>query len=333
MREWKINDGQRMTINLGTMANAVVDQDMLEFQSRSLSDFICCVFKNFYQDANASIGRTLEREETSLLSVLDAKYLPQDTCHKVVDLLEAHTHYPKGSTTENVRLQNATVKIIKSCEYLENQYYPRISSYIKAVIEEYCRLPYIRREKIYFKDSFKRISDAIQEKKQLEVTVQDGRRFLVHPCYILSDKLDTANYLAGFSRYPGEKIRQRIPASFRIASLINIDELEDQAVVGKEDRSFLDKKIETRGVQFLLNQETVVRVKLTENGQFKLSRMTALRPRCARREGDIYTFECTELQAEYYFTSMGADCEVLEPLSLRSKFADIYLAASKEYNK
>ena len=341
MNEWKINDEQRITLNLSTLARSVVEQDMLEFNSRSLSDFVCRVFENFYQTASASIGRTLNREEGHLLSTLETKRIPQDISQRTISILisereaklvDIHSNQDKSSETQNIRLQNLTIKTIMSCQRYESKYYPRISSYVKAVIEEYCRLPYIRREWVYFKQYFNIITGAMQANRQLEVTVQDGRHFLVHPCRIMTDNLDSAYYLAGFSRFPGEKISEKVPASFRISSLVDVILLDDPAYVSGKDQTALDKKIDKRGVQFLLSQETLIRVRLTPNGQLRLRRMTALRPRCKKQEGDIYTFECTELQAEYYFTSMGADCEVLEPLSLRSKFADIYINTAKIYS-
>lgn len=341
MDAWKINDEQRITLNLSTLARAVVEQDMLEFNSRSLSDFVCRIFENFYQTASASIGRTLDREETHLLSTLETKHLPQDVCQKIIrvliserktKLVDIHGKQAKSSETQNIRLQNLTIKTIMSCQHFESKYYPRISSYVKAVMEEYCRLPYIKRERVYFKQYFNIITGAMQAKRQLEVTVQDGRHFLVHPYRIMTDNLDSAYYLAGFSRFPGEKISEKAPASFRISSLVDVTLLDDPAYVSGKDQTALDKKIDKRGVQFLLSQEILVRVRLTPNGRLRLSRMSALRPRCKKQEGDIYTFECTELQAEYYFTNMGADCEVLEPLSLRSKFTDIYSSAAKIYN-
>lgn len=340
MFEWKINDEQRITLNFSDLASAVIAQDMLEFHSRSLSDFVCRIFQNFYQSANSSIARTLLRKEDFLRSVLTVPTVSSDTCHTAIQILlkqeeaaltAAHMHHSKGGQPVNLRIQNATTEIILECQSYEGKYYPRISSYIKAIMEEYCRLPYIRREQIYFKKRFDLIASAIQTQKQLEITVQDGRRFLVHPCRILTDSLDTANYLAGFSRRLNEPINEKIPASFRIASLDTIRLQNALSKVSQKSMQFLDELITKRGIQFLLNQQTTIRVRLTDAGQFRLTRMSHLRPLCKKQEGNIFTFECTELQAEYYFISMGADCEILEPLSLRSKFADIYHAAAALY--
>lgn len=341
MAGWEINFEQRVTLNLSTLARSVVEQDMLEFHSKSRSDFVCRVFEHFYQVAEASIGRTLKVERNRLEAVLAAKRLGADSCRNMVDaiienrreqLCAAHIRaHAKGGAAENIRLQNDTMDSIKACQSYEERYYPWISGYVRAVIEEYCRLPYVERERIYFKKYFDAVTWAIQEKRLLEVTVQDKRRFLVLPCFLKTDSLDSANYLAGFSRIPGEASEAGQAASFRIASLVRVRPLDVPAHGFVAARATLEKLIEKRGIQFLLGQETQVRIRLTPNGQFRLSRMTALRPRCIGQEGDVYTFECTQLQAEYYFTAMGADCEVLEPLSLRQRFAELYDRAAKLY--
>ena len=44
MYEWKINDEQRVILNLSELASAVIAQDMLEFRSKSMSTFLLSAF-------------------------------------------------------------------------------------------------------------------------------------------------------------------------------------------------------------------------------------------------------------------------------------------------
>lgn len=349
MHEWKINDEQRIILNLSEFSFAVVEQDMLEFNTKSLSSFVSRVFENYYEKAEASISKTLSRLEGRLNKALEN--ISPDNLDAVVgilvnqkrdELIKEHTRYSRGRGSVAVRLHNNTLNIIQECMLSEPEYYRNISSYVRAVLEEYSRLPYIDRERIYFKDFFDRIETAVMKKKQLKVTIHDGRQFLVYPqiaqegdykqtTSIETDRLNTANYLVGYSKLPGQKKSEKITASFRISSLKEIKVCEEAAFLGETDLDNLRKRIESRGVEFLMNEEMEVRVRLTQNGEFKLSRMLHLRPRRIRQEGDISIFRCTQLQAEFYFIGMGADCEILEPASLRSRFADIFSAGEKIY--
>lgn len=349
MHQWKINDEQRIILNLSEFSFAVVEQDMLEFDTKSLSSFVCRVFENYYEKAEASISRTLSQLEEGLNKAL--KNISPDTLdaavgilvgQKKAELIEKHTKHSRGRGSVAVRLHNSTLNIIQECMFSEPEYYRSISSYVRAVLEEYSKLPYIDRERIYFKEFFDRIETAVQKRKQLRVTIHDGRQFLVYPqlaqegddtqfTSIETDRLNTANYLVGYSKLPGQNKNEKITASFRISTLKEIKVCEDAAFLGETDLDNLRKRIESRGVEFLMNEETEIRVRLTPSGEFKLSRMLHLRPRRIRQEGDISTFRCTLLQAEFYFIGMGADCEILEPVSLRRRFMDIFSAGEKIY--
>lgn len=340
MYEWKINDEQRVILNLSDLANAVIEQDMLEFNSKSKSAFVCRVFESYYQKAEASIAKTLADKEDEFCK--DLANIPVEMRTSIIDtmlvqirekLIKKQTEYEKGGASSQVRLHNDTLACIRECMNTESEYYRNISSYVKSVMEEYCRLPYVEREKIYFKNSFDKIEAARKEKHQLRVTIQDGRQFMVYPQSLETDRLNTATYLAGYSRLPGQKKADKIAASFRISNLIDVKRCDDTFVLSKDDEKALANLIQKRGIEFLMHEETEIRVRLTPKGVYKLSRMLHLRPRCSGQEGDVYTFRCTEMQAEFYFIGMGADCEILEPESLRNRFSDIFTAAEKIYKK
>ena len=51
----------------------------------------------------------------------------------------------------------------------------------------------------------------------------------------------------------------------------------------------------------------------------------------AKDDSDIFVFHCSEKQALYFFFSYANDVEILEPLSLRQRFIDMYRRGYAQY--
>ena len=169
MDEWDINYEQRMVLRLSELADAVVDEDKRDMQAKSPSEFVCRVFENYYETAGASVGRTLVRQKEALEELLGRSDDVVDVLLRRVrqELMEKHGHYEKSDAKLPIRLQNNTCKKLKSCKGLEGEYYSRPSLYVKAVVEDYCRLMPTQRERIYWKDRFAVIETAIRQRQSV----------------------------------------------------------------------------------------------------------------------------------------------------------------------
>jgi hypothetical protein len=206
------------------------------------------------------------------------------------------------------------------------------AQYFRAVIEEYCRKSVLEREAIYFQERLALIRQAIAEQTQLEVCNFSGVRYLVHPYRLLEDPLCTAHYLACYGRTGQQGVLQKTPCSFRIGNLKQIKKIGQKAFISAADRERLEQMIQTQGIQFLVGKAKDIKVKLTPRGVAKLNRHSTLRPICTERTQDgIFTFCCTETQAEYYFLKLGDDAEILEPARLRERFAKLHTRAAAAY--
>ncbi len=82
----------------------------------------------------------------------------------------------------------------------EQKYYARRGEYIKCVIEEYARLPYIQRERVSFSLFIEEIETAIHAERQLRIVMNRDKAYSIYPYKILPAPLSTANYLVGYSR-------------------------------------------------------------------------------------------------------------------------------------
>lgn len=339
---WATNE-QRLRINLSKKAYLTMTEDMVSFHEAERSSFINIVFKNYRDQAKASVSCFLERQKTEFLKNIEAasgsyemklsiaEHLflqEQKKLLKYVNKLKQKKCYSR-----NYRINNENLEFLTSDECMENQFYDnRIGIYLKCILEEYAELPYSEREKIYFRESYDLVESAIRTQSLLKVTTENGLKFHVHPYKMIEDPLATRWYLAGYSSpISGEKKLQT--CSFRVPRLKNIQILKQSGHLTRQEISVLEHAIEKRTVQFLLSEEEEIRIYLTDEGIKEYNKRIYLRPVKddeASTEHE-YVFHCTTRQAEYFFFRFGANAKVLKPESLRQHFAEMYAVAHESY--
>lgn len=335
----------KQRLNLSSQAYETIQNDIFSFGAVSLPRFINTIFSNYRSQADASISISLNHLQGKLHQLF-AEIQPVDRsaverCSRILieqekkRLIEKVATYEKGvQVTFSLNVENFFY-LMEDSECAEEQYYGNHpSKYIKCVLEEYSRLPYVQRERIYFTSSFNEIEAAIQEKWQLRVETYSCNLYSIYPYTILTDPLCTANYLVGYSKrygHPEDKLR---PCSFRISALKSVRaEKSKSAFLKEERRKALTQMVVSRGVQFLSSNEEEICVRLTESGKIKYRRQMHMRPPFARRDGeDIFVFQCTLAQAEFYFFKFGADAEILSPEYLRATFSSRYKSAKSIYD-
>lgn len=123
-----------------------------------------------------------------------------------------------------------------------------------------------------------------------------------------------------------------IPCSFRISTIKDYRlEKSRSGHITLDKITLLEKKIESEGVQFLSSDNIDIKVKFTEHGLKSFEHQLNLRPIPITREGNIYTFHCSIVQARYYFFKFGRHAEILSPEFLRKEFKKKYQEAYKMY--
>lgn len=329
-------------LNLSTLAYEVILSDMFAFGEEKLSGFLNTVFAYYYPIADASIARTLNYLSGELAKCLSdipgdektkERVLKKLVCYKKDNLAEKAKSYENGNTFKFwLNKQNLAYLSEPNSECCEDKYYSRRGTYIKNVLEEYARLPYVEREKIYFSPFVSEIQNAIQEERQLRIVTDKNAIYSVYPFKILSDPLSTVNYLVGYcTRYNYSEDEKR-PCSFKISALKSVKIEKSKSAFLKNSRwKQLAQMISSRGVQFMVGNEAEIHVKLTEDGVNKYRRQTHLRPPFITVKDNIYIFYCTTAQAEFYFFKFGKDAEILLPLDLRERFKSMYEAATNTY--
>ncbi|WP_456297519.1 hypothetical protein [Catonella morbi] len=100
----------------------------------------------------------------------------------------------------------------------------------------------------------------------------------------------------------------------------------------KSDIENIEKEIRNKGVQFMRGESHEIKIRLNEEGQKLYNRILHLRPKYVRiEEKNIYVFDCSLKQIEYYFFKFGKEAEIISPPQLREKFKNDHLEAYEVY--
>lgn len=226
-----------------------------------------------------------------------------------------------------VRLQNNVIDILGAVEiadYLKNTSTPNVPKYVKCLLESYSRLPFIKREKLILKkDVIQHIDAALKNRKNLQITYK-GDTFIVTPICIAPAKEGTFQYLVG------EKNSSRI--SIRLSRIEKIRAIGKTTPIAEDVIKQINADLSEFGPTFITEQKTTIKVKFSKKGLESYEYSVMHRPmHIAIEEDNVYVFCCSEMQAIYFFFRFAGDVEILEPLSLRNKFRDLYTAGLDKY--
>ena len=329
---------RKQYLNLSSTALATIENDMMSFQCPSKNLFINNLFQRFHETANASIYKRLELEKQKLsdiLSPLDKQ--AADNCltvllsHKEKELRQLAGSYEKGIGIR-IRINDDNfLYLTEDPDCKEDKYYDgHVGHYLKALIEEYCRLPFTQRELVYFSDTAGTINQAIDNHLMLQLKTRNGNTHYVRPYCLTSDVLSLSHYLIGI-RVSNSEIYKDSSVSFRLDNITSCKILNRSGFLSESSRKTLDKELENKGCQFMSSDINEIVVELTPNGIRSFNSRRNMRPTCIRQEGNRYVFNCTETQVMFYFFNFGEDAVILQPLSLARRFREKYLHSAERY--
>lgn len=344
------NGDQQVRLRFSRYTKEVLQHDMFLFGESRENTLINTIIRNFYETADASIHMRLEKyrntlEENMPRGITKASAnailntLTEIEEKRLVDLASSYEAPDKTCKSKPYRLQNDIYEELtdQGSSFQENLYYKDSrSAYLRTLIEEYAHLPYIKRERIYFKEFFDIIENAIAQNKQLLITVSSGKSYHTLPYKILCDPLSTTNYLAGYSYPVTEEKENKYTVSYKISAIRKIRlEKSKSGYLHPDDIAALITAISEKGVQFLVSEDVEIRVRFTEDGMHSFQHWIHLRPEplSIEKQKDSYiaVFHCSLVQASAYFFKFGTNAEILSPASLRDQFRDQYQDALSRY--
>lgn len=345
----------KQRITLSTFAFDILQNDCSVFDaspakgdSRIVSSFLCRIFLNYREQAAASVCNTLNKADKEYRNTL-ANVPESAQKEEIISALLAEKRAALMKTVKSlteskavplqIRLNRQVMELLASDDgQQEGRFYDdRIGMYLKAVLEEYCGLPYVQREQVYFQELIQTTQSAILAKQQLKLEMHQpsdpGRKTVrVKPLCIQQDTARQYNYLAGMLSFDNGS--SWAPGSIRLTSVKHFRQLCEHSFLSQADRETIESGIQHRGIQYLSSQtgiETIV-VHLTEKGRQLYTRILNQRPTLTKKQNDdLYEFQCTAFQAENYFFRFGQEAVIIQPESLKETLRKRYEAALRGY--
>lgn len=335
----------RQHLSLSATARAVLEDDRQDFGGRrSWAGILNYVFAEYRDKADASISVAVERRraqyEEKLVgvaapavrkAVLEA--LLADYTEELIKKAAKNGATPPDKESFKFRLDRDNYAFRE--QWLDSpdaQYYGgRFSRYLRAVLEEYAAKTVYQREAIYFDPQMRLIQAGAANGELLRIRLKKGTWFEVRPYGVLGDRQETYHYLVGLSRPDGTREPEK-PYNFRLSNIVKLEvSFRRSGRLTKEERDAIEDRIRAVGVQFLVQQQETICIRLTEDGRQNYGRQLHLRP-AARERAEVddglyrweYTFYCTEFQAKAYFLKFCGDAKVVAPQSLRDTLAQEY---------
>lgn len=173
-----INEEQKIRIALSDRARLTMAEDMDVFGTPKAATFINTVFANYKSEAKSSISLYLQERKIELDRLFtDAKLDEMSKKIAIDQILSVEKQAIMNKVSEYSKQKgdsklyhindNNVEYLLEDCD--EEQYFSRPGLYMRSIIEEYCALPFIKRERIYRKDIYETIERACTEKRILKI--------------------------------------------------------------------------------------------------------------------------------------------------------------------
>jgi hypothetical protein len=335
------NDDYRVHINLSNFAWNILNEDMFNFirdDLNNLSGFINDIFLNFYSEANSSIAYKCDELSSHYEELLSEKSisakLDPSILYSLIDVVTANykkqitsiiNDYPK-ERYRKIKLRKNVASILEESD--ESLYYDNnVGNYLKAIIEEYARLPFLYRENIICKHNYEIINTALRNNKQIRISVRSGKDFEILPYKILNDRLGIFSYLVGIDAESKQTVSYRI-------SKAKMKLLSKSSKITTELKKTISEKISISDVSFLTKDVTRIVVELDEYGIQNYNNQLHMRPNYIELiDSNKFVFNCSTDQIKFYFLKFGSSAKVLEPESLAKSFYKFYKYALSRYQE
>lgn len=227
-----------------------------------------------------------------------------------------------------------------------------VSDYFRSMIKEFSKLSFEQKEKVMFLTVYSTIEQAIKNKKNINITVSIRRKnktaeqqFICSPYAIIPSSDTGYNYLLAASddRIIVNKIQDIKYVSYDHSTYDLSEEITEELKNSK------------RNPEFAFEAPVKIYVLLTKWGIKMLHQIKTLRPSGKKiddaempkelktkidsirndldQETELYCFNSSEKQAEFYFERFGSNAIVVYPESLRNKIAYFYKSGSLAYKQ
>lgn len=340
-----INSEQKLHCYISEKTDDLIRDDMLIFSVDRLSAFVNLVLHNYWRDSKMSVNYYLSERRREMQILLKKSGVAEGSENKIIDafheeekkdiMMKIDEKKKRRGCDLKFRLNNENAEILMSPICIEDTEYKKgAGSYVKCILEDYAELPFIERERIVKKHIYDKINNSLRGKTVIWVVTEtqgEKTRYVVEPYKIISDVMNTRDYLVCYSRKDNEEYEKRKAASFSLARIIDVKDSNEISSLCSDDIQELEKFISERTPAYLLEESYEIHVKFTPEGEKLYRRKLYSRPERVYRKDDEYIFTCTENQAFNYFLPFLGEVEIVSPDSLRQRLYNAHKKAADRY--
>lgn len=322
-------DKIKITLNKYTYNIILKDCELFGFYKNNnelnKNAFLNTLIVNYHDKFNANENNL----KSSILNVLDEINIKNndEILEKLLNIIRKNNEVEDDDKSEIINLK-PTKFSEKTISLIENNLslYSSLSSYYRNMFASYAQIPLNLRERIIFKDNYETICESINNEKQVNIILNNGFVYKNVSVYkICNSKEELFNYV----------LIQKNDNNFstlRLANIKFVHILNTKSVVNQSTINIFERQIKC-GVEYPfynINEEKII-VKLTETGIKMFKRIYLYRPIPFKIENDLYYFNCSYNQIEYYFKRFGNNAIVISPINLCKNLNKYYFLASKAY--
>ena len=348
-------DEQKVSITLSYSAYNTIESDMRIFLPKeNWAGFINTILGNYKDESTASIKLATDRELARITRLItpakrelseEGKVIVKKlVTHYTQQLREEMHSFPSDSgVTKKIRICDQNFEDLAldgESDYCSKNDYRQAGLYIKAILEDYARLSFSKREEIFFRPILSEIYHSIDKHCAVRINYIDRNMdkftFKLQPYGVVEDSTNHYHYFIGIPF--GEQKALSNLYTLRVSRIVSAKALTSlPAHLSKNEQRIIKDQIAIKGVSYLQGSEDICRVELTERGRNLYNTILHLRPRYTNISGPdskghaVYEFSCTHEQIRNYFIRFGKDAIILSPDTLRKEFADWYQEATTNY--
>lgn len=346
------NEENRQHIGLSKEAFLTILSDMNSFNfdsnRKNKSGFLNIILRNYYEDvpfASQRLTGIIDESLNELWSLKRNEKISNKEKDEIIKFLKESimkktllTYKKKYPIDEYFKLKlnknNANlITEIGDAKYFEDY---GLSFYLKLVFEEYAKLPYVKREIVFFKEQINEFNQAIITNRKILMTYSDKTKEETKPYKIINPHNSIYSVFVLINKDPILETIWLEEVNVNRIKHIKIQKSKPTNL-SKNDKIAL-KTIEKIEFDKTSKKEIInFRVQFSEAGLKKYNNDQNIRIIGQIKSkndqiNNIYTFLCTESDIMEYLFKYGPTAIILFPESTRLKFKKFYLYAFNKYN-
>ena len=293
----------------------------------NMNAFINTLLISFYEEFAGAEEKMHDEIRRAVAHV--PEYYRETAFLNIVKVFTHRAALPDGSARTVIlsfkpirQTEKATLYIEKIL--LQNE---SLSSFYRRLFLAYAQKTKTEREKIIHKENYLLLQKAIKKGVRSCIALQSGdviKNASIHTVGAAKDEL--FNYVLIYNG------RQNM--TLRLATIRSVSLLPEASEIPAENAALFDRQAAC-AIQYPMysSDREPIRVQLSEKGKKLFQKIYLYRPTPVQTEGDVYTFDCSANQAQYYFERFGDSAVILSPKKLGIFMRNYYYFAYKKYKE